>query len=150
MKFVFTDGEKLGVYENGEKILLESAYIKRYKENALSSQKNKEWKKKTDTMLNDGFYEGTNESVVAQLKGVALSETVDTLVYAFTVNDSSGIYTKCYTDKEKTEAHITHAPAAAEFGGLSGKITSLEAEANEGPFNILLVIGKVYMVELLG
>lgn len=106
MKFVFTDGEKLGVYENGEKILLESAYIKRYKENALSSQKNKEWKKKTDTMLNDGFYEGTNESVVAQLKGVALSETVDTLVYAFTVNDSSGIYTKCYTDKEKTEAHI--------------------------------------------
>ena len=106
MKFVFTDGEKLGVYENGEKILMESSYIKRYRETALSSQKNKEWKKKTDTLMNDGFYESSPEGVEARINGVALGEAPDQIVYAFTVDDSSGIYTKNYTDKEKTESHI--------------------------------------------
>ncbi len=106
MKFAYTDGEKICVYDNGEHILMESAYIKRYKENAIASQKNKEWKKNSDLLLNEGFYQGENESVQATLTGVALSEADGNVLYSFTVNDSSGIYRKCYVDKEKTEAHI--------------------------------------------
>ena len=45
MKFVFADGEKLGVYTDGKTELFESSYITRFRENTIRGKKNKEWKK---------------------------------------------------------------------------------------------------------
>ena len=63
MKIGFADGEKIGIYENGEKTVLESHYITRYKENALRAKRNREWKKQSDLMIADEYYfESENES----------------------------------------------------------------------------------------
>jgi len=56
MKIGFADGEKLGVFENGEKKIYQSQYITKYKENALRTAKSKEWKKNSDRLLADEFY----------------------------------------------------------------------------------------------
>ena len=108
MKFVFADGEKLGVYENGKKTLFESAYIAKYKENALRLEKNKEWKKSTDVMMSDEYYFETEDEsqVFAEIKSVALTADENKLLYSFCVNGTSGIYYKYTDDKEKTEAHF--------------------------------------------
>ena len=76
--------------------------------------------------MNDGIYESNSESVQAQINGVALSEVVDTIVYSFTVNDSSGIYSKCYLDKEKTEAHIITSKHLYMVGILLANVFSIQ------------------------
>ena len=44
MKFVFSDGEQLGVYKDGAVQKFESNYIVHYRETAVRSAKTKEWK----------------------------------------------------------------------------------------------------------
>lgn len=107
MKIGFADGEKIGVFENGEKRIYESHYITRYKENALKSAKSKEWKKQTDLMIADDYYfEAENEtSFFSCVQCVSPTIEENKLLYAFTVGDTSGIYYKYTDDKEKTEAH---------------------------------------------
>ncbi|MBQ8308580.1 MAG: hypothetical protein IJX96_01975 [Clostridia bacterium] len=120
MKITFADGEKLGVYENGEKKIYESAYITRYKENALKAAKSKEWKKSSDLMMSEDYYFDTeDESEVRSLVHV-VSPTIEEnkIVYAFTVNGTSGIYYKYTDDKEQTEAHLISSNEV-EFTSLS-------------------------------
>lgn len=107
MKIGFADGEKIGVYENGEKKIYESNYITRYKENALKSAKSKEWKKKTDLMMADEYYFELEDETDLFSSIQCVSPTIEEnkLVYAFTVGETSGIYYKYTDDKEKTEAH---------------------------------------------
>ncbi len=107
MKITFADGEKLGVYENGEKKIYESAYIARYKENALKAAKSREWKKSSELMMSDEFYFDTEDETEVRSFVHAVSPTLEEnkLVYAFTVNGMSGIYYKYTDDKEQTEAH---------------------------------------------
>lgn len=107
MKIGFADGEKIGVYENGEKKIYESHYITRYKENALKTAKSKEWKKQTDLMISDEyFFEAENEtSFFSCVQCVSPTIEQNKLLYSFTVADTSGIYYKYTDDKEKTEAH---------------------------------------------
>lgn len=107
MKIGFADGEKIGVYENGEKKIYESNYIARYKENALKAAKSKEWKKQTDLMMGDEYYfERENEAeFFSHVQCVSPTVEENKILYAFTVGDTSGIYYKYTDDKEKTEAH---------------------------------------------
>ena len=107
MKIGFADGEKIGVFENGEKKIYESNYITRYKENALKAAKSKEWKKQTDLMIADDYYfEAENEtSFFSCVQCVSPTIEENKLLYAFTVGNTSGIYYKYTDDKEKTEAH---------------------------------------------
>ncbi|MBO5240566.1 MAG: hypothetical protein J6B56_04000 [Clostridia bacterium] len=107
MKIGFADGEKLGVYENGEKKLFESHYITRYKENCLRAAKSKEWKKQTDLMISGEYYfEEENETAVfSMVHCVSPTSEENKLAYSFTVGGTSGIYYKYIDDKEKTEAH---------------------------------------------
>ncbi len=107
MKIGFADGEKIGIYENGEKTVLESHYITRYKENALRAKKNREWKKQSDLMIADEYYfESENESAfLSTVHCVSPTTENKKLVYSFSVGETSGIYYKYTDDKEKTEAH---------------------------------------------
>lgn len=109
MRFCFSDGEKLGVYSDGEVQRSDCNYIVNYRETAIRDSKSKEWKRqgKAAQMMAEGYYfnEG-EESVQAAIHGVALTEEENRIVYAFSVNNSSGIYSKLLDDELKTEAHI--------------------------------------------
>lgn len=108
MKFVFADGEKIGVFEENGATVYESNYIRGYKANALKSVKSKEWKTSTDVMFDEEYYFNTphEEEIQAQITSVGLTKEENKIVYSFTVNGTSGIYGKYLDDKEKTEAHI--------------------------------------------
>lgn len=61
-------------------------------------------------MMSEGYYwNEREESVTAAIHGVALTEEDNKIVYAFSVNNSSGIYSKLLDDEIKTEAHIVSA-----------------------------------------
>ena len=100
MKFAFSDGEKVGIYRDGKVEKRDSAYITRYRETALRDAKRREWKTQGHTaqLLSEGLYTG-EEEVVAAVHGVSLTEDENRILYAFTVNESSGIYCK-YLDDE--------------------------------------------------
>ena len=106
MKIGFADGEKLGVFENGEKKIYQSQYITKYKENALRTAKSKEWKKNSDRLLADEFYFEEDEPFLRSIVN-CVSPTIEenTLVYSFSVGETSGIYYKDLSDKEQTESH---------------------------------------------
>ncbi len=108
MKITFADGEKIGVYKDGKKIVYESAYIKKYRENALRSAKNKEWKKQTDLMIEDEYYFNYEDEreVRATVRFVSPTSEENKYLYVFSVNEYSGIYYKYTDDKEQTEAHF--------------------------------------------
>lgn len=113
MRFVFSDGEKICVYKDGAVQKYESNYIKNYRETMLRSEKNKEWKSQGHAakLMAEGYYfDGEDENKVeAAVHGVALTEDENRIVYAFSVNKSSGIYSKLLDDEAKTEAHIVSA-----------------------------------------
>ncbi len=104
MRFTFIDKENLCLYEDGRITRLESAYIASYREMATRDKKNKEWKKNSDAMLYDNFFEG-RESVNAYLYALSPTTEPEKLVYTFSVNESSGVYFKYLDDEKKTEAH---------------------------------------------
>lgn len=109
MRFVFSDGEKLGVYSDGDVQKLNSNYIANYRETAIRDSKSKEWKNqgRAAQLMAEGYYFNDGEErVEAAIHGVALTEENNRIVYAFSVNNSSGIYSKLLDDEIKTEAHI--------------------------------------------
>ena len=105
MKFTFIDKEQICVYENGKTEKYESSYVQRYRETSKRDQKNKEWKKNSDAMLYDDYFE-RNEKVIASIRSVSPTLEDNKLVYAFSVNETSGIYYKYTDDEKKTEAHV--------------------------------------------
>ncbi len=107
MKFTFSDGEKLCVYDNGQVSAFSSAYITRFRESALRAAKNREWKQKTDLMMSDEYYFNTEDEteIYASIHAVTPTSEQNKILYAFSVNGTSGLYYKYLDDKEKTEAH---------------------------------------------
>ncbi len=105
MKFTFIDKENLCVYENGTVTRMESAYIARYRDNTARDQKSKEWKKNSDAMLYDDFF-ARNERVDVSIHSLSPTRESNQFLYAFTVNESSGIYYKQIDDEKKTESHV--------------------------------------------
>ncbi len=108
MEFLFIDGEKLCVYKDGKVKSYASSYIEKYRATSLQTAKNSEWKKKgrTEMLLNEDFYFENDESVYAALNAILPTEKENEIIYAFNVNDTSGIYLKYLDDEKKTEAHI--------------------------------------------
>ena len=109
MKFVFTDGEKIGIYTDGKTEKVDSRYITNYREKALQTEKNREWKKNSDRMLYEEdfmFNDVSNGQVNAVLHDVAFTNEENKLIYAFSVNETSGIYYKYLDDETKIEAHV--------------------------------------------
>ena len=104
MKFTYIDGEKICLFSDGAVTEMESAYVKRYRENELRSQKNREWKKRTENMLFDGME--TDEGGVLVKIVSACSYDGEKIAYAFSVGESAFLYYKYLNDEKQTEAHI--------------------------------------------
>ena len=141
MRIIFSDGEKIGVFKDGKKEYYESNYLKNYRENAIRSAKNKEWKKSTDLMMEEGFFFGEEEvRVRAKITSVAPDTKENRFVYAFNVNETSGIYYKHTDDKEKTEEHIV---TSAELEFFSLFITTdgeMLGAVKNTPYNAKIVV----------
>ncbi len=106
MKFVFADGESLGVYTDGKAEKFDSAYITHYRESALKQDKNREWKKNTDMMMYEDYFGGAGEGAIrASIHAVALTNEANKFLYAFSINETSGVYYKYTDDEKKTESH---------------------------------------------
>ena len=122
MRFVFSDGEKLGVYSDGEIKKFDSNYIVHYRETALRDAKSKEWKKqgRAARMMSEDYYfeSGDETRVEAAVHGVALTGEENKIIYAFSVNNTSAVYSKLLDDEIKTEAHIVSSNEA-EFMSVS-------------------------------
>jgi len=108
MKFLFIDGEKICVFKDDKVRVYESGYIEKYRAQALASAKNNEWKKKsrTEMLMTEDFFFDSDEGFYAYVHSVAPCENENEILYAFTANDSSGIYLKYLDDEKKTEAHV--------------------------------------------
>ena len=104
MYFTFIDKENLCEYKDGKITSFACEYVKRYREGAIRDKKNREWKKNSDLML----YEHDGEENFIHVDMCAISPTPEKnkLLYAFSVNDTSGIYYKFTDDEKKTEAHV--------------------------------------------
>ena len=105
MKFTFIDKENLCVYTDGNIQKLESGYITRYRESTKREKRNKEWKKSTDAMMYDDFF-SESETVLASITALSPTFEDNKILYAFSVNETSGIYYKYTDDEKKTEAHF--------------------------------------------
>ncbi len=105
MKFTFIDKETLCTYEDGKVTKMDSTYVTQYRETSTRDQKNKEWKKNSDAMLYEDFF-NSNGRVDVTIHALSPTTEPNKLVYAFSVNESSGIYFKYTDDEKKTEAHV--------------------------------------------
>lgn len=107
MRFIFIDKERIGVFDGGQTNYYESTYIQNYKENVYRMQKSREWRKKSDILLEDGYYFGSEgEPIYAQIHGACLTKEENKIAYVCSVNDIYRICYKYLNDKEKTEAHL--------------------------------------------
>lgn len=107
MRFIFVDKEKIGVFEDGKTNFYESVYIQSYKENARRMQKSREWKKKSDILLEEGYYFGSEgEPIHAKIQDACLTAEENKIAYVCSVNDISRICYKYLDDKEKAEVHL--------------------------------------------
>lgn len=106
-KFAFADGEAV-CYFDGERVhKSESEYIVRYKEYAQTRTKNDAWKYTGEGARFRGDYENyrdRKETVTACINDVQLCG--EKLLYAFSVDDSSGVYRKDPVDPKAREEHI--------------------------------------------
>lgn len=106
-KLAFTDGEQIGVFDGANVSYYESEYILRYKEYAETREKNAEWKFGGEGARFRGDYEiyrSRKEKVYADINDVQWDG--DKVVYAFSVNGSSGVCRKDIRDKKAQEEHI--------------------------------------------
>lgn len=106
-KFLYTDGDKIGVGDGEKTRLLESEYILRYRETAANRVKNGEWKYTGEGARFRGDYDRfreSNEQVYAYINGVQWEG--EKILYSFTVNGSSGVYRKDTQNENAREDHI--------------------------------------------
>ncbi len=107
-KLCFADGEKIGVFDGDRVSLYESEYLLRYREYAETRTKNDEWKFGGEGARFRGDYElysaRREEMIDAAINGVAWDG--GKVVYAFSVNGSSGVYRKDVCEKNAREEHI--------------------------------------------
>ena len=102
-KIVFADGERIGVIAEGGVSYLESAAVTRYKNYVATKSHSEEWKFSGEGARFRGDEGGAPESPTAFINGVDWDG--DKIVYAFTVNGSSGVYKKAL-DPKLPEEHV--------------------------------------------
>lgn len=106
-KLLFTDGDKIGVYDGERTELYESEIIVRYREYAETRTSNDEWKYMGEGARFRGDYERyaqRQRRVDAYVNSVQWDG--GRVIYSFTVNGSSGVYRKDVADKKAQEEHI--------------------------------------------
>ena len=105
MYFTFIDKDKICEYKDGKISVFESEYIKRYKEGVTREKRNRAWKKNSDVMMYEEF-SFEEETLRIEMHSLSPTPEKNKLLYAFSINDTSGIYYKFTDDEKKTEAHV--------------------------------------------
>lgn len=106
-RLVFTDGDKIGVFDGEKTERFESDPVLRYREYAETRTKNDEWKYTGEGARFRGDYDtyrSRQEKIYAYINGVQWDG--GKVVYSFTVNGSSGVYRKDVADRKAREEHI--------------------------------------------
>ena len=103
-KIAFADGEKIGVIDENGVTFYESEAVARYREYAETRKRNDEWKVSGEGAIFRGDGEKNSvERVDAYINGVAWQD--GKVVYAYTVNASSGVCRRPLDPKAREE-HI--------------------------------------------
>lgn len=118
-KFLFADGQDVCIYDNGKITKFPSKFIEKYKNNSISIERNKKWKHSGEGAQFRGDFRGGEGDVRIEYRitGVFPAVNENEAVYAFTVNDVSGIYSMRLDDEKAAEIHIINSLEQQFSGG---------------------------------
>ncbi|MCD8371935.1 MAG: hypothetical protein LUD27_01385 [Clostridia bacterium] len=117
MKFVYTDGEDICLYDDGKITKQEGGFFRSYRSNLESIRRSKEWKQSGDGAKFRGDDERfEDEEAQGVLSGVCMAGG-EKVAYSFTAGDTSGVYTKDFSVKKDNEAHVVNS-AESVFSGI--------------------------------
>ncbi len=134
-KLVFCDGEEMRVYDGGKVSSYKSGYITRYRDSAIASARNREWKRNSDALYRGEFFrDGGGEELEGSVTSAFLSGD-DEIVYTFQIDSSSGIYKKYLADENKTEAHVVNSTSCSYVGGSFDGSGTLAVSLKNGYYN---------------
>lgn len=116
-KLVFCDGEEMCVYDGQKVSSYKSDYITRYRDSAIASARNREWKNSSNALYRGEFFDNNStENLVGNVTSAFFSGDNE-VVYTFQIDSSSGIYKKSLSDEKLTEAHIINSTTGSYVGG---------------------------------
>lgn len=127
-KIVFADGEKIGVIKEGGVSYFESEAVARYKRYVETKKKSDAWKVSGEGAQFRGD-EAREEAVFAYINGVDWDG--DKIVYAFTVNGSSGVYRKPQDDKAPEEHIFSSADTEILSVHVSGGLAAVTVRSDD-------------------
>jgi hypothetical protein len=119
IKFAFSDGEDICVYD-GEKVnKYTSRFIENYKQNARDIVRSKQWKTAGEgaKFREVGRMDESDLNFNSNISGVFLTDDPNTLVYTFSINDTNGIYKKHLNDEKNEESHVVNSVEYIFLGG---------------------------------
>ncbi len=104
MKFYYSDGQSVCLYNDGKISKYPSKFIEKYKENAINIQRNQSWKHGGEGARFRGDTLDGEVRFQSSINGIFPDETQ--VVYSFTVNGTSGIYKFDPSDEKAEEVHV--------------------------------------------
>ncbi|MGN0815069.1 MAG: TolB family protein [Candidatus Coproplasma sp.] len=134
VKFMFSDGQDICSFD-GEKVKkYTSKFVESYKANAQSIVRSKQWKTTGEgARFREAAYSDDGGDMVydVNISGVFPTERENEVVYAFSINQTSGIYKKDLSDEKSLESHVINSIDYTFKGGfydcVSGQLaTSLQ------------------------
>lgn len=118
----FTDRTDVCVYRDGKIMRRASKFIASYKDNLRRAKNASAWKREGTgaQFLNESEKYSYEEEPNVCLNGIAFTDRPNTLAYAFTVGESSGIYYKDFSvpESKNDEIHVIHSDSLS-FESLS-------------------------------
>ncbi|MGN0818618.1 MAG: TolB family protein [Candidatus Coproplasma sp.] len=109
VRFMFSDGQDICSFD-GEKVTKsQSKFIESYKSNAESIARSKQWKttgegaRFRETVATS---DSSDLSYDVRISGVFPTESLNQIIYTFSVNQTSGIYKKDLSDEKSPETHV--------------------------------------------
>lgn len=118
VKFFYSDGENICLYDGEKSSAYASGRIESYKRNAESAARSAEWKRSGEGAIfrGDASYRSQSaESVSGEVCGVYPIEGDNWVVYSYKVGDASGIYKKNLADGKTPETHVINS-GSLSFG----------------------------------
>lgn len=106
IEFTFSDGEEMGVCEDGRVTTFSSSFINTYKQNAHSIARAKSWKTSGDGARFREAYGADPMALTFESSITGVYPTDDGVVYSFNINEMSGIYKKSLAEERTPEAHV--------------------------------------------
>ena len=107
--FMFSDGQDICSFD-GEKVKkYTSKFVESYKANAQSIVRSKQWKTSGEgARFREAAFSDDGGDMVydVNISGVFPSEKENEVIYAFSINQTSGIYKKDLSDEKSLETHV--------------------------------------------